>query len=121
MLCLLVLLIFNIVVKFYYYSRSTPKNNKSPALKRFRTESHDSLKKSCLPGNDEVPKKGGLGSDNKKTKVTIIKTETDLSPEIKKARVPLTPATLSDLDGIDMMDLPVDFDESSPLSLDEIK
>lgn len=100
---------------------STPKNNKSPALKRFRTESHDSLKKGCLSGNDEMPKKGGLGSDNKKTKVTIIKTETDLSPEIKKARVPLTPATLSDLDGIDMMDLPVDFDESSPLSLDEIK
>ncbi|KAL1138746.1 hypothetical protein AAG570_008808 [Ranatra chinensis] len=33
----------------------------------------------------------------------------------------LTPATLSDLDGIDMMDLPVDFDESSAMSLDDLK
>ena len=79
------------------------------------------MKKVAITGTDETSKKASAGTDNKKAKVTVIKTESELPPDIKKARVPLTPATLSDLDGIDMMDLPVDFDESSPLSLDDLK
>lgn len=51
------------------------------------------------------------------TVVTPVKTVTSLNT----TRPLMTPATLSDLDGIDMMDLPVDFDVSSPLSLDDIK
>ncbi|KAK9512387.1 hypothetical protein O3M35_000828 [Rhynocoris fuscipes] len=49
--------------------------------------------------------------------VTPVKTVTSIST----SRPLMTPATLSDLDGIDMMDLPVDFDESSPISLDDLK
>lgn len=58
------------------------------------------------------------GIEQKKGQVTVIKAEPEVSPS--KPRLPLTPATLSDLDGIDMMDLPVDFDESPPLSFDDM-
>lgn len=100
---------------------SSPKSNKSLSIKRQRIESHEVYKK-VANNIDETPKKVISSGEQKKAKVTVIKTEAEIPlPEIKKARVPLTPATLSDLDGIDMMDLPVDFDESSPLSLDEMK
>lgn len=33
----------------------------------------------------------------------------------------LTPATLSDLAGYDMMDLPIDFDETPTVDLDDVK
>uniref|UniRef100_A0A0A9VY26 Nuclear factor related to kappa-B-binding protein n=1 Tax=Lygus hesperus TaxID=30085 RepID=A0A0A9VY26_LYGHE len=63
-----------------------------------------------------------LSSSTQQTVISSQPTIFSTSPvKITPSTRILTPATLSDLDGYNMMDLPIDFDETPPVDLDDIK